>query len=249
MYLRLAFSVAAHLDADILFVDELLAVGDAEFQKRCLGRITELTHSGRTVVFVSHNMAAIRSLCDRCCLLDGRVTRYGDVDDCIAHYLQSTSEAIQPIVWLPRPRNASPRMLSVALISGGAFASKIFMGDEVTIRVTFESDTPLQNPRIGYSIRGETGESLLSGNNRYQQSAGYALPVTSGSIRCELGRVPLMRGRYWVSLYLGDAPLHDSHSVEDALQFEVIERDLWGMGATPDPRVSQLWWPTRFEFD
>ncbi len=89
MYVRLAFSVAAHLEPEILLVDEVLAVGDAEFQKRCLGRMEDLSESGRTVVFVSHQMQAIAQLCDRAILLqDGRIERDGPGGDVVAHYLQ-----------------------------------------------------------------------------------------------------------------------------------------------------------------
>ena len=90
MYVRLAFAVAAHLEPEILLVDEVLAVGDAEFQRRCLGRMQDFGASGRTVVFVSHNMQAIARLCERTILLDdGRVVRDGPSPDVVAHYLQS----------------------------------------------------------------------------------------------------------------------------------------------------------------
>lgn len=88
MYVRLAFAVAAHLDAEILVVDEVLAVGDAEFQSKCLGKMSDVTHGeGRTVLFVSHNMAAIKNLCDKTIVLDkGYISKYGSVADGISHY-------------------------------------------------------------------------------------------------------------------------------------------------------------------
>ena len=90
MYVRLAFSVAAHLEPEILLVDEVLAVGDAEFQRRCLGRMETLGESGRTVIFVSHNMQVIAQLCDRAILLErGQVVLDGDSTDVVARYLQS----------------------------------------------------------------------------------------------------------------------------------------------------------------
>jgi lipopolysaccharide transport system ATP-binding protein len=94
MYMRLAFAVAAHLEPDILLVDEVLAVGDLEFQRRCLGKMREVTGEGRTVVFVSHNMAAIRSLCPRAILLDrGRLRADGPVEDVISAYLTTDVKA------------------------------------------------------------------------------------------------------------------------------------------------------------
>src|SRR5438046_2398261 len=90
MYVRLAFAVAAHLDPEILIIDEVLAVGDAQFQKKCLGKIRDVGKQGRTVLFVSHTMAAITRLCTRAVLLaEGRLYREGSVDDIVSAYLHS----------------------------------------------------------------------------------------------------------------------------------------------------------------
>jgi lipopolysaccharide transport system ATP-binding protein len=100
MGVRLAFSVAAHLEPDILLVDEVLAVGDAEFQQRCLGRMEDFSGTGRTVVFVSHNMQAINQLCDRVIWLDGgKVQEDGDPSEVVTHYLHSASGSGSRIVW------------------------------------------------------------------------------------------------------------------------------------------------------
>jgi len=89
MQVRLAFAVAAHLEPEILLVDEVLAVGDAEFQEKCLGKMRDVTREGRTIVFVSHNLAAVRSLCSRAILLEqGRLEFDGETDDAVEHYLK-----------------------------------------------------------------------------------------------------------------------------------------------------------------
>ena len=94
MYVRLAFAVAAFLEPEILFIDEVLSVGDQAFQQRCLGRMGEIAHSGRTILFVSHNLAAVAALCTRAVLIDGgRLLADGDVDDVITHYLSSVQAA------------------------------------------------------------------------------------------------------------------------------------------------------------
>jgi lipopolysaccharide transport system ATP-binding protein len=91
MYVRLAFSVAAHMEPEILIVDEVLAVGDTEFQKKCLGKMNDIAGQGRTVIFVSHNMEAVKNLCTRSILFkDGRIEAYGSVNDVIARYLGNT---------------------------------------------------------------------------------------------------------------------------------------------------------------
>ncbi|PWB67742.1 MAG: ABC transporter ATP-binding protein [Holophagae bacterium] len=107
MYLRLAFAVAAHLEPEILLVDEVLAVGDLAFQKKCLGRMKSVSQEGRTVLFVSHNLAAIRSLCSRAMLLqDGRLEAAGPVDEVIELYVRDAAASAAATVKLPRPAGA-----------------------------------------------------------------------------------------------------------------------------------------------
>lgn len=249
MYLRLAFAVAAHLEAAILIVDEVLAVGDAEFQKKCLGRMHQVATEGRTVLFVSHSLAAIRSLCHRACVLEaGQIVRQGDVHECIKYYLQWDTQQSAATVSLVSAKGTSPRMISATLLSDGQPTTRALTGSDIGIRVCFESDAPLRVPRIGFGIVNDEGDRLLDGNNRYQTSPMYDFPVSKGTVLCDLGTVPLMPGRYAVSLFLGDAPGHDSHVVEHALWFEVIERDLWGTGQVPDRTAALMWWPTAFRF-
>src|SRR5436189_720888 len=100
MYVRLAFAVAAHLEPEILIVDEVLAVGDVQFQKKCLGKMGEVAHGGRTVLFVSHNMTAIRALCEHGLLLDdGILVKSGTTEDAIRAYLQSASRPQMHLEW------------------------------------------------------------------------------------------------------------------------------------------------------
>ena len=246
MYLRLAFSVAAHLEADILVVDEVLAVGDAEFQQKCLGRMEEVAGSGRTVLFVSHNLAAVHSLCTRAAVLDGgRFVHQGDVEECIRHYLHWEEEGATAVVTFPPARGIGLRMTSATLLADARPASRVFMGASLSIEVSFECDPPVQLPYIGYTLHGKGGETLLNVNNRYQASTPYPAPVSAGVLQLDLGAVPLVAGRYSISLYLGDVAT-DTHVAEHALVFEVIERDLWGTGQVPPSEESHMWWPTTF---
>ena len=119
MYVRLAFSVAAHLEPEILLVDEVLAVGDAEFQQKCLGRMEDLSGSGRTVLFVSHNMQAVNQLCNRAILLEGgRLTYEGEPSDVVTHYLHTTHGAGSHSVWDAdsAPGNDLVRLQSVRVV-------------------------------------------------------------------------------------------------------------------------------------
>ena len=118
MYVRLAFAVAAHLEPEILIVDEVLAVGDAAFQKKCLGKMRDVAKGGRTVLFVSHNMTAVRSLCSQGILLQAGKLRFASTaDDCIRTYLRNGEDMPSKVCWnVPgeAPGNETVRLLSVA---------------------------------------------------------------------------------------------------------------------------------------
>ncbi|MFN8224336.1 MAG: ABC transporter ATP-binding protein [Gaiellales bacterium] len=144
MYVRLAFSVAAHLEPEILLVDEVLAVGDAEFQRRCLGRMESLGESGRTVIFVSHNMQTVSQLCDRAILLDqGRVVQDGDSGEVVARYLQSGLGSGSSRIWADdeaAPGNEHVRLLGTRVVGDdrqvlGAVDVRHRIGIELRFRV------------------------------------------------------------------------------------------------------------------
>jgi len=121
------------------------------------------------------------------------------------------------------------------------------MGDSLALSVEFAAELPISHPRLGFVITTQGGIPVINANNRYQPSSKYASPVSAGTIRCDLGIVPLAAGRYVITLYFGDLA-EDTHVVEDALSFEVIERDIWGHGQVPPENISCLWWPTTFHF-
>ena len=248
MYVRLAFAVAAHLNPEILIVDEVLAVGDAEFQKKCLGKMKEVsTSSGRTVLFVSHNMVAVRGLCSRgIWLRDGKVAMNDTAEAAVHAYLETAAQTMSTRIELTRPAGASIWMTRASLSFDSRPALTAPMGSELTLSVDFESDVPTKHPRFGYVLQTLEGEKLLNSNNRYQPSPQFDEPVPRGSIVCRLGSPPFMPGRYVISLWLGDVT-SNQHIELEALAFEIIEKDLWGNGQIP-PQVSHMWWPTTYEF-
>jgi lipopolysaccharide transport system ATP-binding protein len=249
MYMRLAFSVAAHLEPEILLVDEVLAVGDAAFQKKCLGKMGQVAKEGRTVLFVSHNMPILRSLCPTSLLLEqGHIALAGSTEECFNRYLDRCRNARSlSSVEFQRPISGSPWIKSVTLMSKGSQSSTLRMGDDLSIVVHFASVSPIQHPRLGFVISTQEGERVLCASNRFQASPIYSEPVQEGIIQCDLQVVPLMANRYVVSLYFGDR-FDDSHVTENAIEFEVDEHDCWGQGKLPPPRASHLWWPTQFTF-
>ncbi|MEW6250725.1 MAG: ABC transporter ATP-binding protein [Planctomycetota bacterium] len=250
MYVRLAFAVAAHLEPEILVVDEVLAVGDHEFQRKCLGKMREVAAGdGRTVLFVSHNMPAVRSLCRHGVLLErGRIQRLGPAEDCVAEYLKASSGgALQACVRFRRPGGAPIWMDSATLLCGGVPSALLPMGETLAIEVEFESTTPLQLPALGIVISSVQGERILNVNNRYLRSPRFVPGVTAGRVRIELGPVPFTGNRYYVSFWMGDATQFlDTHVAENAMFFDVVEQDLWGTGKVPHAPASLLWWPAEY---
>jgi lipopolysaccharide transport system ATP-binding protein len=246
MYVRLAFAVAAHLDPEILIVDEVLAVGDAEFQKRCLGKMKEISSgAGRTVLFVSHNMAAVRSLCSRAVLLrNGRVELQDTADAVVDAYLTPDSGAAPATLHMKAPAGAAVWMTEASLLVDGKPSVTAPMGSSLRLSIGFEASTPLRHPRLGYVLQSVAGERLLNSSNRFQPSPAFDDATSKGFIECDLGTPPLMPGRYVFSFWFGDM-VKDHHIVLDAMTFEVTERDLWGIGRLPE-RVTPLWWPTEF---
>jgi lipopolysaccharide transport system ATP-binding protein len=250
MYMRLAFAVAAHLDPEILIVDEVLAVGDAQFQKKCLGKMEQVSSVGRTVLFVSHNLAAVRALCQKGILLkNGRLELAGDIASVTEAYAQSGSPVGESAatVNFPQPNERfSVWMESATVLRNGKPSAVLEMGDELGLQIRFRSDKPIRQPKIGFVIRSTQGASILNSNNHYLPSPEYPGGVTEGTIYCRLGVVPLMADGYTVSLWLC-RDSQEQHHIEDALRFEVEEKEIWGLGQLPPKGFSSLWWKTEFD--
>ncbi|MEM7807509.1 MAG: ABC transporter ATP-binding protein [Planctomycetota bacterium] len=244
MFVRLAFSVAAHLEPEVLVVDEVLAVGDVLFQKKCLGKMKDAAGGGRTVLFVSHQIAAVRSLCTRAVLMQqGQVAMDGPVDEVAQAYarafLPAESEAIvQPTV---SPGADRPIATEVRLLADGRPAVQIDAGTPLSIEVDFESDRAIR-PSLGVIIANGDGIAVLHTSSRYAPADALQTPRQRGTIRYDFGPIPLTGGDYAVSIYLGDAD-RDTHRLPEVLRFELTERDLFDAGK-PYPRDgSLLWWP------
>ncbi len=245
MQLRLAFAVAAFLEPEILIIDEVLAVGDAEFQKKCLGKMEDVSESGRTILFVSHNMGAIRNLCKKCILLNqGEILYNGSVEEATSRYL-SPSTTLADQVYVARPKNSIIWLKSV-VVNNQLTKAIVYYGDAMEIKIACGSDESL-NAFIGFVISDQYGGNTLNANNRYQK---HTIQFSKGTntVVCKLGVLPLMEGTYYVTLYLGNES-KDIQIVENAIAIEVHERDVWGNGKMPPKRVSSLWWNTTFAIE
>jgi len=252
MFVRLAFAVAAHLEPEILLIDEVLAVGDQAFQKRCLGKMGEVARDGRTVVFVSHNMASIESLCSTCLFLSsGQFVAKGPADQIVSSYLTaelrpesaSASLAVHP----GRRTGSNPMMTIVTLRDDtGTPTGAIRMGSSLSVSVSFASDCPIL-PGLGVVLKNAHGVAIFGVNNGF---GGYhpEKRLGNGTMICTLDRPPLLPGTYSLDLYLGDDSKRgdDLDVICDAISFEVHPADVFGTGRLPAAGTSLIYWPAKF---
>jgi lipopolysaccharide transport system ATP-binding protein len=166
MYVRLAFAVAAHLEPEILIVDEVLAVGDAEFQKKCLGKMGDVAKDGRTIIFVSHNMTAIHSLCNKTIMLDkGRMNMIGETNAVIGHYLNAYVNNSSSKIWKPEeaPGDSTARLHSVRLVNKElADIANSFLEDEVYLEIVYECLKQDEKLNLSISVMTAEDEYLFS---------------------------------------------------------------------------------------
>lgn len=197
MYMRLAFSVAAHLEPEILIVDEVLAVGDVEFQKKCLGKMQEVAEKqGRTVLFVSHNLAAIKSLCSKALVLrQGHITFNGEADTAIESQTGNIPQCVKAIF---EPQKDRPCITGIEVIE-----EPLERGDLI-ISIQFESPFPLNPPVPGIVLSSLSGTPVFGSNARFHNQ-GYGRPSLDKGEVCLIAKdVPLINGRYKLSVWLGD---------------------------------------------
>ena len=235
MYVRLAFAVAAHLDPEILVVDEVLAVGDAAFQRKCLGKMGEVAREeGRAVLFVSHNMVAISALCARGILLEGgRVTADGATAPVVQRYLRSveTISAIPLANRTDRSGNGALRLESLTIVNAATGGGLLRSGDDVRLEVRYRSDAAmLQNVHIDAVIHGPFDEQLCQLSSTAQRG-GFDQVPGNGVFICTIPRLPFEAGAFRVTLFssvngeVADWVIH-------AATIDVEPGDYFGTGRT-----------------
>lgn len=218
MYLRLGFAIAAHLDTEILLVDEVLAVGDAEFQQRCLGRMSEIEREGRTVLFVSHNLDAVRRLCDRTVWLDqGRVRSVGPTAQVIERYVASTQAGEAARVYPPGRGPVGLSTISVLGPDGGPTAV-LPRGQGFSLRVVFRVNETVPGLDLSALVTDLEGRVILdeawSDGRRHHR-------IEPGTYEARLSIPPVLNtGDYAVSFWMG-APHEDYVWEEQALRFRL----------------------------
>ena len=229
MRVRLAFAVAAFLEPEILIIDEVLAVGDWAFQRKCLGTLDDLTKSGRTILFVSHNMGAVRTLCPRSILLEGgRVVADGPSDEIIARYTRGeTSTASSP----DRRGDGRIRFCGVRICDESGPLSEIISGGDIRIELDYENTGELQQVSLGLTIHNHLGVAVTSLSSVLTDAV--LKPEATGTFVCEIPSFPLPAGHYRLAAALrhgGD----DCDIVPALHEFAVSATNFYGTTRAPE---------------
>jgi lipopolysaccharide transport system ATP-binding protein len=236
LYMRLAFSVAAHLEPEILIVDEVLAVGDAAFQKKCLGKMGEVAKEGRTVLFVSHNMAAVENLCGRSILLRfGKVVADAAPSEAIAEYLGSFAAA--PGDGQLESIKRDPGLVPVIqrldfLDQTGRQVRAVQVGAPVTVRIHYKHSQPIKRPYFGLIFETMGGVKVFWVQSRLQGGDLPDLPAV-GVVVCHIPRLPLVPGVYFIQPGCGTGTTQ-LDLVPRVCQLQVTEADVFGTGRLPN---------------
>ncbi len=236
MYVRLAFAVAAHLEPEILVVDEVLAVGDAAFQKKCLGKMGDVAKEGRTVLFVSHNMGAVRNLCPKSAVLrNGQILSMGDSAEQIQIYMQDLEQKSKVAFTEREDRRGSREAEILQLSVTDAFThvqNTLCSGHPACFNFRIRRNIPnVKTAVIGFScFNGTSGEKIFHIDNT-QQRKTLSLQDQNEFV-CTIPRLPLPIGRYQVDVELRTGANNSiiADYMRSALAFDVVEGDFYNVG-------------------
>jgi len=237
MYVRLAFAVAAHLEPEILIVDEVLAVGDAQFQKKCLGKMDDVSKEGRTVLFVSHNLASLAKLCSKAILLvNGEQVMDGECDRVISEYINTGREANGEVVWNDRssaPGNEKVRLHAVRVISSDVVTTDIEISEDIYIQIEFWNFEPDLHIWSSIHVLDKMGGCVLASLNSHSANLivdrWFGKPYSTGLYRtvCKLPKNFLNEGTYSINAFVLSgalnlsAPLSIEVRVDEVISFTV----------------------------
>lgn len=239
MTVRLAFAVAAHLEPEILVIDEVLAVGDAEFQKKAIGKMQDISKGeGRTVLFVSHNMAAVKSLCTRAIVLEhGKVVYTSNAEDAVDYYLSESygkKENSGSVAFLNNEKTTQIKSVEI-LNKQGENANNFLMGEKVIVKLNVRSSKPLKSVKasiILVSANGVKVSALRSHemtNRSFNTEGDFALQVTIEDLN-------LMPNNYFVTVALAENE-NTIEIIEQCISFGIISNDIYKTGRIPRGRM------------
>jgi lipopolysaccharide transport system ATP-binding protein len=238
MHVRLAFSVAAHLEPEILLVDEVLAVGDLAFQRKCLGKMDDVAHHGRTVVFVSHNMGLLQTLCERGIFIhEGAIHTDATISEAVDAYLQTLEQARSQDLSTRTDRKGQGkvRLAGAEVSSGDGLASILKTGRPV--RFVFSVSASVPGLGCNFTLYDSIGQHIASFKSRERGPEDVYEPNNGLQFVCELDELLLLPGRYRIDVAIvGDNRLQDF--IEAAAVFEVGDGNVRGRPAPADGKFS-----------
>jgi len=233
MYVRLAFAVAAHLDPEVLIVDEVLAVGDAAFQRKCLGKMGDVARQGRTVLFVSHNMASVVALCGTALFLrGGRIVEHGEVGEVVSSYLESGAVSGG---FAGRGRREGQRLwIAGARLEREGRPQTAFRASEpAALRIEVEATEALRGAQIAFELRTDIDECIFSSTSQDHPGVADHVPAGPSVYECPLDLSFLRSGHYRIRLSASIPQLEVLDEVENDVVFTVVD------DATPIARLGQ----------
>jgi lipopolysaccharide transport system ATP-binding protein len=248
MYVRLAFAVAAHLESEILIVDEVLAVGDAEFQKKCLGKMGDISKGqGRTVLFVSHNMAAVKSLCSKGILLEnGQINENNLIESVVKKYYNVSKNQILSFDLgvfemsnHPNKKDKEFGINKVEMYCNGSIANEVISGSKVEFLVYYNASRDFFNAELGFVIKDSNDLNYIGLNNIH---LGQTLKIKKGSgkVKIEIDFFPIYSNQELIlNWYFGDeGPNYEI--LENAMTIKMIDEDVFGVGRKLDLRYNSI---------
>ncbi|MBI4261235.1 MAG: ABC transporter ATP-binding protein, partial [Actinobacteria bacterium] len=220
MFVRLGFAVAVHVDPSILLIDEVLAVGDEGFQRKCLDRVARFQREGRTIVFVTHAVDLVRQICDSAVMLEqGRVRIAGAPDDVVREFRREMVK--HELRYAAEEGNREVEVLGVELVRGdGSRADVVRSGQALVVQIDLRANRPVEHPVVSFAIHGEN-RLIFETNTNWE---GFTIDRLEGKrrLRFSVDSLPLVRGRYWVTVgvHSGDASVV-YHVLRQASVFDV----------------------------
>jgi len=242
MYVRLGFAVAAHLNPEILVVDEVLSVGDMTFQKKCLGKMNEVSRAGRTVLFVSHNMAAVENLCRRGIVLDGGTLVFeGTSKDAVLDHLNlisgahdSTGHIVDLSAASDRRFALGPLLKQLEFYTNGnqPLVEGLLIGARLQVRVHFELPDLTADFNVGLGFNNAYGQRVFTADSQFEPNRPAGARVGPQIFICDIPSLTLTPGEYSLRVRL-DIKNEEADVINDAVRIRVIESDYYGTGKAP----------------
>jgi len=250
MYVRLAFAVAAHLEPEILIVDEVLAVGDLEFQRKCMTRMQHAAQSGHTVILVSHNMAAIENLCTRVATLKaGRMVGFGSSHDQIRQYIGDLRSLGGERVKLERTasdiKERAPILTELQVSVDGTPGTVLPMGGRLSFSVSYSVEGRPRALRIGIVLESHLGHKVVAFSPTFECPNLLVDAPSAGTVRVDVPWINLVEGIYFVSVYAECNGA--SEAFERASQLTVIAKDVFGTGRTLARSIASTYLPCSWQ--